>query len=318
MSPLPTHRKTSKRKLKTSTDTSSHKAYQRDIFSLDQASNILSSLDTLNDVDDVLAKDTSLSLTHRELKSPKKKGSSFILVRRQTEIPLGPPTSSTDYPFNPTTSTITAFNPPSPTLSSSVSPSPTFTQAQHREAPLSSLAVQLTLGFLAAICFICVFIRCIRFSSRQAEALAVQRRENLDSAAVLANIHASVLRRARGRSGGDGGVVHDRTTETRLVPTNEMTLAGRLNLYQARTGIVISQYPYGQEPLAAEGRQMESVNSFVAPSYDCDVSPPPFMTSSGKPPSYAEIVSPVHIPTPPALPTLPTPPNAQPEPSQET
>ncbi|KAI1316167.1 hypothetical protein EDD11_010405 [Mortierella claussenii] len=84
---------------------------------------------------------------------------------------------------------------------------------------------------------------------------------------------------------------------THLVPTSEMTLAARLNMYQARAGIIVSPYPYGQEPYGAAGGgylgtgPMESVNSFVAPSYEQDVSPPPFMTMSGKPPAYEEAVS---------------------------
>ncbi|KAF9349320.1 hypothetical protein BGX26_012365 [Mortierella sp. AD094] len=291
---LKIHHKTSKRKLENSLP---NETYQKDASSLDKESTRVTSFDTLIDVDEALANGSAPSRKplQRQFKSPRKRGSSFALVKRQaseTYTPTYTPTFTTStptfYTYLPLTTEIAT---PS---SSSSSPAPTNTQTQQNQAPLSSLAVQLILGILAAICFICVFIRCVRVGRKHDAAVAAQRQRNLSDATAMAALHASVLRGGRGE-----------TTRAHLVPTNEMTLAGRLNLYQARAGVTVSTYPYGQEPLgAAAGGENgipldSSVNSFVAPSYECDVSPPPFMTNAGKPPSYFEVVNPpVRAPTP--------------------
>ncbi|KAF9153331.1 hypothetical protein BGX21_005042 [Mortierella sp. AD011] len=266
----------------------------------DKESNHVTSFHILIDVDETLAGGSAPSLKplQRQSKSTRKRGSSFALVRRQaTEIYNSTLTISTptSYTYFPSTTEIT-------TPSSSPTPTDTTdTQTQRGQAPISSPVVQLILGVLASLFFICLLIRCFRVGHQyRVSSVAARQQRNLGDATAMAALHASALRRE--------------TRGTRLVPTNEMTLAGRLNLYQARTGVTISPYPYGQEPLGAaeeSGLPLDSVNPFVAPAYGCDVSPPPFMTNAGKPPSYFEVVGP-----PARAPTLSNP--APSDPLQET
>ncbi|KAI8361008.1 hypothetical protein B0O80DRAFT_436487 [Mortierella sp. GBAus27b] len=166
------------------------------------------------------------------------------------------------------TSTNTAI-----TTSIALSPTATPTTADNFKGqdPLSSTAVQSILGGLGAVCIIAVVLRCIH-----------------------------VGRQHRTLMGGDRRNLAQRQTETHrggAVPTSEMTLAGRLNVYQARSGVRRSYYPYEQEPRGAaggernDGRPLGSVGSFVAPTYEHDVSPPPFMAVSGKPPAYVEVLA---------------------------
>jgi hypothetical protein len=141
------------------------------------------------------------------------------------------------------------------------------------EDPLSSVAVQSILGGLAAICIIAVVLRCIHVS-RQYRAVIEARQRSLERVRVQAGGHSSP-------HGGAGG--------TNLIPTSEMTLAARLNMYQARDGARRHYYPYQQEPYGGrDGRAFGTVDSFIAPSYEHDVSPPPFLAVSGKPPAYVE------------------------------
>ncbi|KAF9950647.1 hypothetical protein BGZ72_007748 [Mortierella alpina] len=170
-------------------------------------------------------------------------------------------------------------------------PTATATPRPEGQSPLSSIAVQLVLGMLAGVCLIAVFLRCIHVN-RQHSAFVEARRRNLRAAHAQAALHASA------RTGGG----------THLVPTNEMTLAGRLNMYQAQSGGRRHHYPYQQEVHRAGA--LESASSFVAPSYEHDVSPPPFLTASGKPPAYAEIANIGAQPTPSQMhSTLSTPPS---------
>ncbi|CAO3571737.1 unnamed protein product [Mortierella alpina] len=156
-------------------------------------------------------------------------------------------------------------------------PTATATQKPEGQAPLSSIAVQLVLGMLAGVGLIAVFLRCF-YVNRQHHAFVEARRRNLRAAHTQqAALHASAR---RGAANGTAG--------THLAPTNEMTLAGRLNMYQARSNSQRHPYPYHQEVPGT--RVLESSSSFVAPSYEHDVSPPPFLTASGKPPAYAEVV----------------------------
>jgi hypothetical protein len=164
------------------------------------------------------------------------------------------------------------------TTSIALSPTatPTTTDNFKGQDPLSSTAVQSILGGLGAVCIIAAVLRCIHVS-RQHRTLFGSGRRN------LAQRQAETYRSSRG---GAGGI---------LVPTNEMTLAGRLNMYQARSGVRRHYYPYGQEPRGAAGEHNDggplgSVGSFVAPTYEYDVSPPPFMAVSGKPPAYVEVL----------------------------
>ncbi|KAF9950757.1 hypothetical protein BGZ70_001239 [Mortierella alpina] len=202
--------------------------------------------------------------------------------------------SITILPDMPTmTATYTASNRPTiapPTATA------TATQKPEGQAPLSSIAVQLVLGMLAGVGLIAVFLRCF-YVSRQHHAFIDARRRNLRAAHAQAALHASAR---RGAANGTVGGTH-------LVPTNEMTLAGRLNMYQARSGSARHHYPYQQE--VPRTGALESASSFVAPSYEHDVSPPPFLTASGKPPAYAEVVNIGAQPTPiPLHSTLSTPP----------
>jgi hypothetical protein len=104
---------------------------------------------------------------------------------------------------------------------------------------------------------------------------------------------------------------------THLVPTNNTTLAARLRIYQAQAQSWRDPYPYGQQPSigmtgtgVANAGPGDSVISFVAPSYEQDVSPPPFMNSVGKPPAYAEAISGT-MPSPGEVPRSPPPPAQQ-------
>ncbi|KAF9938477.1 hypothetical protein BGZ67_010779 [Mortierella alpina] len=190
--------------------------------------------------------------------------------------------SITVHPYKPTMSFTYAL--PSPTI---VSPTATATATQRPEgqSPLSSIAVQLVLGMLAGVCLIAVFLRCLHVN-RQHHAFIEARHRNVRAAHAQAALLASAQ---RGAASGTGGGTH-------LVPTNEMTLAGRLNMYQAQSGGRRQHYPYQQEVYRTGA--LESASSFVAPSYEHDVSPPPFLTASGKPPAYAEVVNIGALPTP--------------------
>ncbi|KAF9579529.1 hypothetical protein BGW38_004177 [Lunasporangiospora selenospora] len=143
---------------------------------------------------------------------------------------------------------------------------PTATPKAEGQNPLSSLAVQLILASLAGICFLAVFARCVH-ANRQHRSVVENRRRILAEAAVArANLHDPMT----------------------AVPTNERTLAGRLRAYEAAAELQRYHYPYRQ----GERSPVASTNSFVAPSYDQDVSPPPFVANSGKPPTYEETVQP--------------------------
>ncbi|KAF9982475.1 hypothetical protein BGZ65_002822 [Modicella reniformis] len=74
-------------------------------------------------------------------------------------------------------------------------------------------------------------------------------------------------------------------------------------MYHARDGR--QHYPFEQELYSTvdgehdESMVLESVDSFIAPSYQHDVSPPPFLTASGKPPTYSDITAYALAPEPP-------------------
>ncbi|KAF8939380.1 hypothetical protein BGZ58_009908 [Dissophora ornata] len=224
--------------------------------------------------------------------------SSFSAVRRQLEEHLEQSSGALIPSLSPGATTTMSFISPSPlsaiasttsTTSPSSTPSTTSTYTSGKQSPLSSLAVQLILGGLVAVCIIAIILRC-HYVNRQHHAIIAARRRS----------SAEARAQARNRAGALVG--------THLVPTNERTLAARLNMYQAQSGARTPYYPYQQEPLgaAAGGNNSQgplgSVNSFVAPSYEQDVSPPPFMLDSGKPPAYAEALR-----STPAPPTRQTP-----------
>jgi len=148
------------------------------------------------------------------------------------------------------------------------------------QSPLESLPVQLILGCLGGIIILVVTLRCV-YVNRQHRALyeARERHSNLAMAERQVRILASA-NVAAGRS--------------HLVPTNQMTLAARLNAYQQQADSRRYIYPYQQEPIRAAARgdaPYSSVVSFVAPSYQHDISPPPFMVDAGKPPAYAVAIA---------------------------
>lgn len=118
--------------------------------------------------------------------------------------------------------------------------------------PLSSVAVQLILGLIGSVLIAVLLLRCF----------------------CLRRQHRALRNRV------------PQVSMEHAVPTSEMTLAGRLRTYQAAADA--NRYVYSAEPRSVSH---VSVGSFIAPSYDNDVSPPPFMASSGKPPSYAETVA---------------------------
>lgn len=211
---------------------------------------------------------------------------------------------------------------PSLTFSSlGVTPTPTqqpppLQEKPKGEDPLSNLAIQLILGGLAAIVLLAVFIRCIYVNRQQRSLLDTRRRHNLAAAQAQLSIHDSAHHRFTGvhtiHVTGTPGTTMVTPLGTHLVPTNNTTLAARLRMYQAQAQSWRDPYPYGQQPaLGVMGVGVtDSVSSFVAPSYEQDVSPPPFMNSVGKPPAYAEAVSetvlgaggvpPLPLPSPPA------------------
>ncbi|KAF9272937.1 hypothetical protein BGZ68_001969 [Mortierella alpina] len=188
------------------------------------------------------------------------------------------------HPYMPTISATYAASSP-PTIAP---PTATATQKPEGQSPLSSIAVQLVLGLLAGVCLIAVFLRCLHVN-RQHHAFIEARHRNVRAAHAQAALHASAR---PGAAGGTRGGTH-------LVPTNEMTLAGRLNMYQAQSASRGHYYPYQQEVYRAGA--LESTSSFVAPSYEHDVSPPPFLTAAGKPPAYTEVVNIAAQPTPSQL-----------------
>ncbi|KAG0374654.1 hypothetical protein BGX24_010120 [Mortierella sp. AD032] len=217
--------------------------------------------------------------------------------------------------------------PPSPTVSSNATPTQTAIIKSKGEEPLSNLAVQFILGGLASIVILAVLARCIHVN-RQQRTLIETRRHNLQEAQAQLSLHHSAL-----RGTGTGTHITHITTDangtrmmatttrttmvtplgTHLVPTNSTTLAARLRMYQAQSQSWRDPYPYGQQPhggVMDAGR--ESVSSFVAPSYEQDVSPPPFMNSSvtGKPPAYAEVFT-ATVPPVVVLPMLELPPRQQ-------
>ncbi|KAI7825096.1 hypothetical protein BC939DRAFT_476329 [Gamsiella multidivaricata] len=219
-------------------------------------------------------------------KDPRKQEPSFVVVRRQLNQ-LQDPTKSAWVSVTVPETISAVFSPtptsPPPTASleiiytteTTATASATTTPKAEGQNPLTSIAVQLILGGLAAVCLIAVVLRCLHVN-HQHHTITAARRRNLTSAQAQAAVHASVL---EGRG------------QTHLIPTNEMTLAARLNMYRARTDVRTPYYPYQQEPHGtAGGGPLESVNSFVAPSYEQDVSPPPFMMAAGKPPAYADAV----------------------------
>ncbi|GJJ75963.1 hypothetical protein EMPS_08321 [Entomortierella parvispora] len=159
-------------------------------------------------------------------------------------------------------------------------PTPTNTSQVSGHAPLESLPVQLILGCLGGFIILVVTLRCA-YVNRQNRALAEARarRSNMS----LAQRHARALA-ATGNTG----------RRSNMVPTNAPTLAARLNAYQQIAESRRYVYPYQQEPIgAAAGGDgaFSSVVSFVAPSYQHDVSPPPFMVDAGKPPAYAAAIA---------------------------
>ncbi|KAG0055764.1 hypothetical protein BGZ83_007489 [Gryganskiella cystojenkinii] len=166
-------------------------------------------------------------------------------------------------------------------------PTPTFgTAGNGGQAPLESLPVQLILGGLAGIIILAVTLRCVYINRhRRAVLLSRERNDNLSIAQRQAALHASAV----------AGTVAGQPVH--LVPTNGMTLAARLNAYQAaQSDSRRYYYPYQQEPIGAaaggrDGDAFSSVVSFVAPSYQHDVSPPPFMVDAGKPPAYAAAIA---------------------------
>ncbi|KAK3829864.1 MAG: hypothetical protein JOS17DRAFT_803592 [Linnemannia elongata] len=171
------------------------------------------------------------------------------------------------------------------------------------EDPLSNLAIQLILGGLAAIVLLAVLLRCIHVNRQQRSLLDTRRRHNLTAAQAQLSILDSAHHRFTGArtihvtntpgTTGTTGTTMVTPLGTHLVPTNNTTLAARLRMYQSQAQSWRDPYPYGQQPaIGMTGVEVtDSVSSFVAPSYEQDVSPPPFMNSVGKPPAYAEAVS---------------------------
>lgn len=140
---------------------------------------------------------------------------------------------------------------PTSTTSTTSTPSVPSSKTQGQD-PLSSAAVQIILGLIGSVLIAVLLLRCF-----------------------------CLRRQHRAMSNRDPQV-----SVEHAVPTSEMTLAGRLRTYQAAADA--NRYIYSSEPRSVAHA---SVGSFIAPSYDNDVSPPPFMVSSGKPPSYAETVA---------------------------
>ncbi|KAG0345553.1 hypothetical protein BG005_001248 [Podila minutissima] len=137
------------------------------------------------------------------------------------------------------------------TITTITTSTPSPSSKPQGQDPLSSVAVQLILGLIGFILIAALTLRC--FCLRR---------------------HHRAMRR------------NPQVSLAHAVPTNEMTLAGRLRTYQAAADA--NRYIYSSEPGSVAHA---SIGSFIAPSYDNDVSPPPFMASSGKPPSYAETVA---------------------------
>lgn len=170
-------------------------------------------------------------------------------------------------------------------------------------SPLESLPVQLILGCLGGFIILVVTLRCV-YVNRQSRALT-EARLNRHSNLAMAERQSRILASANVAGG-----------RTHLVPTNQSTLAARLNAYQQEADSRRYIYPYQQEPIGAGDGPYSSVVSFVAPSYQHDVSPPPFMVDAGKPPAYAaaiataveamrEAASPTDVPPRPISPATP-------------
>ncbi|KAG0039092.1 hypothetical protein BGZ82_009655 [Podila clonocystis] len=138
-----------------------------------------------------------------------------------------------------------------PTITTITTSTPSSPPKPQGQDPLSSVPVQLILGLLGSVLIAVLMLRCF----------------------CLHRQH-----RARRRD--------PQVSLEHAVPTNEMTLAGRLRTYQAAADA--NRYIYSSEPRSVAHM---SVGSFIAPSYDNDVSPPPFMAGSGKPPSYADTIA---------------------------
>ncbi|KAF9333560.1 hypothetical protein BG006_003446 [Podila minutissima] len=141
--------------------------------------------------------------------------------------------------------------PTSSDLSTITTSTPSPSSKPQGQDPLSSVAVQLILGLIGFVLIAALTLRC--FCLRR---------------------HHRAMRR------------NPQVSHAHAVPTNEMTLAGRLRTYQAAADA--NRYIYSSEPRSIAHA---SIGSFIAPSYDNDVSPPPFMASSGKPPSYGETLA---------------------------
>ncbi|KAF9310982.1 hypothetical protein BG003_007907 [Podila horticola] len=137
-----------------------------------------------------------------------------------------------------------------PTFTAITTSTPSPNSKPQGQDPLSSVPVQLILGLLGFVLIAVLMLRCF----------------------CLHRQHRTMRR-------------DPQVSLEHAVPTNEMTLAGRLRTYQAAADA--NRYIYSSERSATH----VSVGSFIAPSYDNDISPPPFMASSGKPPSYAETVA---------------------------
>ncbi|KAF9918449.1 hypothetical protein FBU30_000181 [Linnemannia zychae] len=156
--------------------------------------------------------------------------------------------------------------------------------------PLSNIVVQLILAGLAGILILAVVIRCFHVNRQQRSLLDAQRRQNRTTAQAQLSIHHSAYYSHTSHPHGTQTMVTP--LGTHLIPTNQTTLAARLRMYQAQSESWRDPFPYGQQPTLGRlnTSAMESTNSIVAPSYEHDVSPPPFMNSVGKPPAYAEII----------------------------
>ncbi|KAF9376939.1 hypothetical protein CPB97_010512 [Podila verticillata] len=140
---------------------------------------------------------------------------------------------------------------PTATTSAPSAPSVPSSKSQGQD-PLSSAAVQVIFGLIGSLLIAVLLLRCF----------------------CLRRQHRALRRQ------------DPQVSMEHAVPTSEMTLAGRLRTYQAAADA--NRYIYSSESRSVAHA---SVGSFIAPSYDNDVSPPPFMASSGKPPSYAETVA---------------------------
>ncbi|KAF9080467.1 hypothetical protein BGX23_002123 [Mortierella sp. AD031] len=234
--------------------------------------------------------------TNRVNSYDNKRGNNAILDTKHWLLKRQDIPSSTLSVLPPAIATTSIVTPPTGTCTATVKPK--------GEEPLSNIAIQSILGGLAAVVMIAVIARCLHVNKQQ-RSLIETRRHNLASAHAQLALHNSALRGVPGGMSGGATTTMVTPIGTHLVPTNETTLAARLRMYQAQAQSWRDPYPYGQQPVG-DVMAVESVSSFVAPSYEQDVSPPPFMNSVGKPPAYAEAVVAV-------LPPPPPPPASQPQ-----